>query len=221
MGDYDIWIIIAMVAVAILGLSFYKERRKMKELDDFSNEKERERKLKIQDNEPKDKILQSREKFEEKYGIREIKDNKTEKFDENSQENTVSSESSDTGKNEEVSNETENQNNDDKFLFKRNTESEYSKKKKRVTWWTIIFVVLSILKFCNSQNEKEIMDRYSQQQEKYEKNQENDELKIEILRDNNDCFALNLEVTEGYYIWLKQIFKDKSKKECEILMEYM
>ncbi|EEY35799.1 hypothetical protein [Pseudoleptotrichia goodfellowii] len=44
------------------------------------------------------------------------------------------------------------------------------------------------------------MDRYSQQQEKYEKNQENDELKIEILRDNNDCFALNLEVTEGYYI---------------------
>ena len=130
MGDYDIWIIIAMVAVAILGLSFYKERRKMKELDDFSNEKERERKLKIQDNEPKDKILQSREKFEEKYGIREIKDNKTEKFDENSQENTVSSESSDTGKNEEVSNETENQNNDDKFLFKRNTESEYSEKEK-------------------------------------------------------------------------------------------
>lgn len=221
MGDYDIWIIIAMVAVAILGLSFYKERRKMKELDDFFDEKERERKLKIQDNEPKDKILQSREKFEEKYGIREIKDNKTEKFDENSQENTVSSESSNTEKNEEVSNETENQNNDDKFLFKRNTESEYSKKKKRVTWWTIIFVVLSILKFCNSQNEKEIMDRYSQQQEKYEKNQENDELKIEILRDNNDCFALNLEVTEGYYIWLKQIFKDKSKKECEILMEYM
>lgn len=200
MGDYDIWIIIAMVAVAILGLSFYKERRKMKELDDFFDEKERERKLKIQDNEPKDKILQSREKFEEKYGIREIKDNKTEKFDENSQENTVSSESSNTEKNEEVSNETENQNNDDKFLFKRNTESEYSKKKKRVTWWTIIFVVLSILKFCNSQNEKEIMDRYSQQQEKYEKNQENDELKIEILRDNNDCFALNLEVTEGYYI---------------------
>ena len=130
MGDYDIWIIIAMVAVAILGLSFYKERRKMKELDDFSNEKERERKLKIQDNEPKDKILQSREKFEEKYGIREIKDNKTEKFDENSQENTVSSESSDTGKNEEVSNETENQNNDDKFLFKRNTESDNSEKEK-------------------------------------------------------------------------------------------
>ena len=160
----------------------------------------KKRKLRIQDNEPKDKILQSREKFEEKYGIREIKDNKTEKFDENSQENTVSSESSDTEKNKEVSNETENQNNDDKFLFKRNTESEYSKKKKRVTWWTIIFVVLSILKFCNSQNDKEIMDRYSQQQEKYEKNQENDELKIEILRDNNDCFALNLEVTEGYYI---------------------
>ena len=172
----------------------------MKELDDFFDEKERERKLKIQDNEPKDKILQSREKFEEKYGIREIKDNKTEKFDENSQENTVSSESSDTEKNEEVSNETENQNNDDKFLFKRNTESEYSKKKKRVTWWTIIFVVLSILKFCNSQNERERMNSYSQQQEKYEKNRENDELKIEILRDNNDCFALNLEVTEGYYI---------------------
>lgn len=200
MGDYDIWIIIAMVVVAILGLSFYKERRKMKELDDFSDEKERERKLKIQDGEPKDKTEQNREKFEEKYRIREIKDNKTEKFDENSQENIASSESSDTKKNEEVSNETENQNNDDKFLFKRNTESEYSKRKKRVTWWTIIFVVLSILKFCNSQNERERMNSYSQQQEKYEKNRENDELKIEILRDNNDCFALNLEVTEGYYI---------------------
>ena len=171
----------------------------------------KKRKLRIQDNEPKDKILQSWEKFEEKYGIREIKDDKTENFDENSEENTVSSESSDIEKSEEISDETEEQNNDNKFLFKRNTESEYSKKKKRATWWTIIFVVLSILKFCNSQNDKEIMDRYSQQQEKYEKNQENDELKIEILRDNNDCFALNLEVTEGYYIWLKQIFKDNIK----------
>lgn len=84
----------------------------------------------------------------------------------------MSSESSDIEKSEEISDETEEQNNDNKFLFKRNTESEYSKKKKRATWWTIIFVVLSILKFCNSQNDKEIMDRYSQQQEKYEKNRE-------------------------------------------------
>ena len=84
----------------------------------------------------------------------------------------MSSESSDIEKSEEISDETEEQNNANKFLFKRNTESEYSKKKKRATWWTIIFVVLSILKFCNSQNDKEIMDRYSQQQEKYEKNRE-------------------------------------------------
>ncbi|BBM36366.1 hypothetical protein [Pseudoleptotrichia goodfellowii] len=41
MGDYDIWIIVAMVAVGILGLSLYKERRKMKELDDFSDKKEK------------------------------------------------------------------------------------------------------------------------------------------------------------------------------------
>ena len=58
----------------------------------------KKRKLRIQDNDPKDKILQSWEKFEEKYGIREIKDDKTENFDENSEENTVSSESSDAEK---------------------------------------------------------------------------------------------------------------------------